>query len=189
MPASTPATLVTLHPAATGNSRVYSAGMRLATAVALLGIALLLGGCAGLGDLFKEPTFRLDRVALRDVGLRGGALDLVIAVDNPNQFDLHGTSLTVGFDVEQSHLGDVRLTNDFAVTKGGVTTLTLPLGFEWAGVGSAVRAALSSGEIPYSMKGQARLQTPFGQYDVPFQSDGRVPVTMPQGVLPIPSGP
>ena len=161
--------------------------MRLATA-ALLGTALALGGCAGLGDLFKEPTFRLDRVVVRDLGLRGGALDLVIGVDNPNQFDLHGTSLTVGFDVEQSHLGDVRLTNDFAVTKGSVTTLTLPLAFEWAGVGSAARTALGSGEVPYTMKGQARLQTPFGQYDVPFQSDGRVPVTLPGGVLPTGTG-
>ena len=162
--------------------------MRLATA-ALLGTALALGGCAGLGDLFKEPTFRLDRVVVRDLGLRGGALDLVIGVDNPNQFDLHGTSLTVGFDVEQAHLGDVRLTNDFAVTKASVTTLTLPLAFEWAGVGSAVRAALGSGEVPYTMKGQARLQTPFGQYDVPFQSDGKVPVTLPGGVLPTRVGP
>jgi LEA14-like dessication related protein len=161
--------------------------MRLATA-ALLGTALALGGCAGLGDLFKNPTFRLDRVVVRDLGLRGGALDLVIGVDNPNQFDLHGTSLTVGFDVEQSHLGDVRLTNDFAVTKGSVTTLTLPLAFEWAGVGNAVRAALGSGEVPYTMKGQARLQTPFGQYDVPFQSDGRVPVALPGGVLPTGTG-
>ena len=161
--------------------------MRLATA-ALLGTALALGGCAGLGDLFQNPTFRLDRVVVRDLGLRGGALDLVIGVDNPNQFDLHGTSLTVGFDVEQSHLGDVRLTNDFAVTKGSVTTLTLPLAFEWAGVDNAVRAALGSGEVPYTMKGQARLQTPFGQYDVPFQSDGRVPVALPGGVLPTGTG-
>jgi LEA14-like dessication related protein len=163
--------------------------MRLATTAALLGTALGLGGCAGLGDLFKEPTFRLDRVVVRDITLQGGALDLVIDVDNPNQFELHGTGLTVGFDIDQSHLGDVRLTNDFAVTKAGVTTLTVPLGFEWAGVGSAVRAALGSGEIPYTMKGQARLQTPFGQYDVPFQSDGRVPVTMPAGVLPTGAGP
>jgi len=158
-------------------SRVYSAGMRLATIAALLGATLALGGCAGLRELFKEPTFRLDRVVVRDLDLRGGALDLVIGVDNPNEFELHGTGLTVGYDVDQSHLGDVRLTNDFAVTKGGVTTLTVPLGFEWAGVGNAARAALSSGEIPYTMKGQARLQTPFGQYDVPFQSEGRVPVS------------
>ncbi len=162
--------------------------MRLAIAMAVLGSALALGGCAGLNDLFKEPTFRLERVVVHDVGLQGGALDLIVGVDNPNQFDLHGTGLEAGFEVQQSHLGTVRLTDDFAVTKAGLTTLTLPLSFQWAGVGNAVRSALESGEIPYTMKGQARLETPFGQYDVPFEGQGRVPVTMPAGVRLTPSG-
>jgi LEA14-like dessication related protein len=162
--------------------------MRLAIALAALGSASALSGCAGLKDLFKEPTFRLERVVVHDVGLQGGALDLIVGVDNPNQFDLHGTGLEAGFDVEQTHLGTVRLTDDFAVTKAGVTTLTLPLSFQWAGVGTAVRFALEAGEIPYTMKGQARLETPFGQYDVPFEGQGRVPVTMPQGVRFTPSG-
>ena len=152
--------------------------------MAVLGSASALVGCAGLNDLFKEPTFRLERVVVHDVGLQGGALDLIVGVDNPNQFDLHGT----GFEVEQSHLGTVRVTDDFAVTKAGVTTLTLPLSFQWAGVGSAARSALESGEIPYTMKGQARLETPLGQYDVPFEGQGRVPVTMPSGVRLTPSG-
>ena len=157
-------------------------------ALAVLGTAVATGGCSGLKDLFTEPAFRLERVVVRDVGLQGGALDLIVGVDNPNQFDLHGTGLEAGFDVEQSHLGTVRLTDDFAVTKASVTTLTLPLTFEWAGVGTAVRSALGSGEIPYSMKGQARLETPFGGYDVPFEGQGRVPVTTPQGVRLTPSG-
>jgi LEA14-like dessication related protein len=162
--------------------------MRLAMAMAVLGSASALGGCAGLNDLFKQPAFRLERVVVHDVGLEGGALDLVVGVDNPNQFDLHGTALEAGFDVEQSHLGTARLTDDFAVTKASVTTLTLPLTFQWAGVGNALRSALQSGEIPYTMKGQARLETPFGQYDVPFEGQGRVPVTMPTGVRLTPSG-
>lgn len=156
--------------------------MRLAIALALVGSAPALGGCSGLNDLFKEPAFRLERVVVRNIGLQGGALDLIVGVDNPNQFDLHGTGLEAGFDVGQSHLGTVRLTDDFAVFKARVTTLTLPLTFQWAGVGNAVRSALASGEIPYTMKGQARLETPFGGYDVPFEGEGRVPVTMPAGV-------
>ena len=163
--------------------------MRLAIVLALAGSLSALGGCSGLNDLFKEPTFRLERVVMHDVGLQGGALDLIVGVDNPNQFDLHGTGLEAGFDVEQSHLGTVRLTDDFAVFKGRVTRLTIPLTFQWAGVGNAVRAALASGEIPYSMKGQARLETPFGQYDVPFEGQGRVPVTIPEGVRLTPSAP
>lgn len=163
--------------------------MRLALVLALAGSLSALGGCSGLNDLFKQPTFRLDRVVMHDVGLQGGALDLVVLVDNPNQFDLHGTALEVGFDVEQSHLGTARLTDDFAVYKGRVTKLTLPLTFQWAGVGNAVRSALASGEIPYSMKGQAQLETPFGKYDVPFEGQGRVPVTIPEGVRLTPSAP
>ena len=161
--------------------------MRLATALALLGSAPALGGCSGLKDLFQEPTFRLERVALHDVGLQGGALDLIVGVNNPNQFDLRGTALEAGFDIEQVHLGTVRLSQDFAVTKAGITRLTLPLTFQWVGVGSAVRSALASGEIPYTMKGQARLETPFGGYDVPFEGEGRVPVSMPEGVRLTPS--
>ena len=160
--------------------------MRLAI-LALLGSASALGGCSGLNDLFKQPSFRLERVVVHDVGLQGGGLDLIVGVDNPNQFDLHGTALEAGFDVEQVHLGTVRLSQDFAVKKAGVTRLTLPLTFQWAGVGTAVRSALESGEIPYSMKGQARLETPFGGYDVPFEGEGRVPVTMPEGVRLTPS--
>jgi LEA14-like dessication related protein len=161
--------------------------MRLAIALAVLGPASGLAGCAGLNDLFKEPTFRLQRVVVHDIGLQGGALDLIVGVDNPNQFDLHGTALEAGFDVEQSHLGTVRLTEAFAVTKAGRTTLILPLSFQWAGVGQALRSALESGEIPYTMKGQAGLETPFGRYDVPFEGQGRVPVTMPDGVRLTPS--
>jgi LEA14-like dessication related protein len=162
--------------------------MRLAIALAALGSASALSGCAGLKDLFKEPTFRLERVVVHGVGLQGGALDLIVGVDNPNQFDLHGTALEASFDVEQAHLGTARLTDDFAVAKASVTTLTLPLTFQWAGVGTALRSALESGEIPYTMKGQARLETPFGQSDVPFEGQGRVPVTMPTGVRLTPSG-
>ena len=75
--------------------------MRLAIAIAVLGSAWALVGCAGLNDLFKEPTFRLERVVVHDVGLQGGALDLIVGVDNPNQFDLHGTGLESGFEVER----------------------------------------------------------------------------------------
>ena len=160
--------------------------MRLATIVGL--VTLGLGGCAGIGDFFKEPDFRLDRVVVRTVGLTGGTLDLMVEVDNPNQFDLRGTALEVGFDVEGSHLGDARLSDDFAVTRGGVTALTLPIRFEWAGVGSVVRSALESREIPYTMKKQATLQTPFRQHNVPFSKEGRAPLTRPDGRIPIPTG-
>jgi LEA14-like dessication related protein len=162
--------------------------MGLRDGAGLLALAAALGGCAGLGSALKDPDVRLERVLIREVGLRGGNLDLLVEVDNPNAFDLRGTEVELGFDVEGSHVGDLRYDDDFSVDRGGRTTLTLPLRFEWAGVGSALRTALSAGEIPYEMKGQIRLQTPWGAHSVPFTRAGRAPLTRVGDALPIPTG-
>jgi LEA14-like dessication related protein len=162
--------------------------MSFRRAAGLLALAAALGGCAGLGNILKEPDIRLNQVVVRSIGLSGGNLDLLVDVDNPNDFDLRGTEVELGFDVEGSHVGDVRYSDDFSVDRGGRTTLTLPLRFEWAGVGGAVRTALSQGEIPYEMKGQISIQTPWGAHSVPFTRTGRAPLRRVTGVLPIPTG-
>jgi LEA14-like dessication related protein len=160
--------------------------MRIGAAAAGLLLAAAAGGCAVLGNAFKQPGVRLDRVVVREVGVRGGTLDLMVEVDNPNGFDLRGTEVALGFDVEGSHVGDLRVDDDFSVDAGDRTLLTLPLGFEWAGVGTALQAALREGEIPYRMKGTLGLQVPWGDESVPFTKEGRVPLTRVGGV-PIPT--
>ncbi|MBA3522850.1 MAG: LEA type 2 family protein [Gemmatimonadales bacterium] len=156
--------------------------------IALAGIAALLGGCSGIGDNFKDPEIALDRVIVRGVGVSGGTLDLVVDVHNPNDFDLRGTRLDVGLEVEGSHVGDIAFEDDFSVDRGDTTTLTLPVTFQWAGVGGAVRAALGYGDLPYKMKGEVTLQTPWGRKEVPFTREGRAPLTRSGGVIPIPTG-
>jgi LEA14-like dessication related protein len=153
----------------------------------LLALVVSTTACSGIGDLFREPEIQLDRAIVRAIGVTGGNLDLVLKVENPNNFTLKGTRLQLGVDVEGSHLGDVTYDDDFAVPENGTTTITLPLTFGWAGVGSAVRAALGSGDLPYKMKGQAELQTPWGRQKVPFTREGRVPLTRSGRTIAIPA--
>jgi LEA14-like dessication related protein len=160
--------------------------MRLRTALGMVGVAALVGGCGGLGDNFQQPAVQLDRVILRGIGLTGGTLDLVVNVDNPNNFDLKGTRLQVGFDVQDSHVGDIDWQDQFLVNKDGIATLTLPVTFNWAGVGGAVRTALGYGDLPYKMQGQVHLATPWGRKVVPFTHEGRAPLTRSGGGVPIP---
>jgi LEA14-like dessication related protein len=152
----------------------------------LLPLMVSAAACSVIGDIFKEPDVQLERVVVRGISATGGNLDLILRVENPNNFTLEGTRLEVGFDVEGEHLGDIAYDDDFAVTENGSTTLTLPLQFGWAGVGSAVRAALSYGDLPYEMKGQARLKTPWGSREIPFTREGRVPLTRSAGNIAIP---
>ena len=160
--------------------------MRFPVPCVLLALSTLVGACSALSEIFKQPDVQLERVVVRSFGMTGGNLDLIVAVSNPNSFTLQGTRLEVGFDVEGQHLGDIMYDDDFSVTENGRSTLTLPLAFGWTGVGSAVRAALGSGELPFTMKGQVELKTPWGRKEVPFTREGRVPLTRLVGYLSIP---
>jgi len=160
--------------------------MRLSVPCLLLALSTSIGACSAISEIFQEPEVQLERVVVRSVGMTGGTLDLIVAVNNPNSFTLQGTGLEVGFDVEGQHLGDIAYHDDFSVTENGRSTLTLPLTFGWAGIGSAVRAALGSGDLPFKMKGQVELKTPWGRKEVPFTREGRVPLTRLVGYLTIP---
>jgi LEA14-like dessication related protein len=163
--------------------------MRLPVSWLLLALVAGLGACSAIHEVFREPDVQLERVVVRGVDMRGGNLDLVVDVENPNGFALLGTKLEVGFEVEGQHLGDIAYDDDFSVTENGRTTLTLPLTFGWAGVGRAVVTALGAGDLPYTMKGQVELRTPLGRKDVPFTREGRVALTHLARSLVLPAYP
>jgi LEA14-like dessication related protein len=151
--------------------------MRLGVKPGLVALIALGTACSVLGDNFREPDIQLDHAVVRGIGLAGGNLDLIVKVENPNNFTLQGTRLQVGIDVEGSHLGDITYDDDFTVSQNGETTLTLPLRFGWSGVGRAVRAALGYGDLPYEMKGEATLRLPWGlKKSVSFAHEGRAPL-------------
>ena len=159
--------------------RLYAGGAAMNVRA---GLALACLGCSGFGDNFREPEVRLEQAVVRGIGLAGGNLDLLVTVQNPNNFTLRADRLQVGFDVEGTHLGDITYDDDFAVGENGETTLTLPLRFGWVGVGRAVWAALGYGDLPYKMKGQATLKIPGGfRKVVSFSHEGRAPLSRPEG--------
>lgn len=156
-------------------------------ALLLLAPAAVSAGCSGLPHDFLDPEIQLSQVVLRGAGLTGGTMDLVVNVRNPNDFDLRGTKLQVGFDVEGSHVGDITYQDEFQVLRNGVSTVTLPVRFNWAGVGAAVRSAVGYGDIPYTMRGQATIRTPFGNHVVAFTREGRAPLSRGT-TAPLPAG-
>jgi LEA14-like dessication related protein len=158
--------------------------MRLGTGAhgAFFPLLFVIAGCTGIGDTVKQPEFQLDRAVVRGIGLKGGNLDLLVRVGNPNNFTLHGTKLQLGIDVEGSHLGDISYDDDYTVPRNGETMLILPLRFGWLGVGRAVRAALGYGDLPYTMNGQVTLRLPGGFTKAfSFTNEGRAPLTRPGG--------
>ena len=150
--------------------------MAFRAAIASIGVAGALLACA-IPRTFIDPQVQLRAVGVRGLDLTGGTLDLHLDVYNPNRFDLRGTRIELGFEVDGSHVGDIALDDDFNVTDGDTTRVVLPLRFTWTGANAAARAALNYGEIPYTMMGQVQLDTPIGARVVPFTRSGRAPLT------------
>jgi LEA14-like dessication related protein len=152
----------------------------LGLAAVICAAAWAVSACAGVGDNFRQPNVELDHAVVRGVGLAGGNLDLIVKVQNPNNFTLHADKLQLGIDVQGSHLGNITYDDDFAVTENGETMLSLPLRFRWLDVVRALRSVVGYGDLPYTMTGQATLKLPGGAHTVvPFTHEGRAPLTRP----------
>lgn len=145
--------------------------------------ALSLAACGPGGvnpvDLI-QPDVRLHHLSVRNVGLSGGTLDVVMAFHNPNKFTLKGVGLTAGLDIEGNHFGDVAMNNPFSLAGRDTTLLTVPLTFRWSGVAGAARSVLDYGAVNYGISGKFTINAPAGvPLDVPFSGQGNVPLLRP----------
>jgi len=142
-----------------------------------------LAGCTGSNLIplaFSPPSVRLHHLALRNAGLTGGTLDLVLAFYNPNRLTVKGTRLEAGLDIDRNHFGDVTLADAFQLTDRDTTLVTVPLSFQWIGAAMSARSVLNSGAVNYRITGNASVNTPLGTVlQVPFSGEGSVPVVRP----------
>jgi LEA14-like dessication related protein len=148
-----------------------------------LALVAVIAGC-GTGAVhpltFLQPEVRLHHLELRNVGLAGGTLGLVLAFHNPNKLSLQGTRLQAGIDIEGNHFGDVNLADGFSLAARDTTLLTVPLSFRWSGVAAAARSVLDYGAVNYSITGRFSVITPMcKECDIPFSGQGNVPLLRP----------
>jgi LEA14-like dessication related protein len=136
--------------------------------------AAAVGGCATLGvGGFKQPIIQFSDVKIRGLGLTGGSLDIVLSVYNPNGFNLNATRLTYKLMVEDKELGNGVLDRAFRVKNKDSTFVTIPMDFTYAGLGVAGRQLLQSGSVNYRVIGDITVDTPSGNFTVPYDQRGR----------------
>jgi LEA14-like dessication related protein len=136
--------------------------------------AVALSGCATLGlGGFKQPIVQFSDVKIRGLGLNGGALDIVLSVYNPNGYNLNATRLSYRLLVEDKDLGSGVLDRAFRVKDKDSTFVTIPMDFTYAGLGAAGRQLLAAGAVNYRVIGDITVDTPSGNFTVPYDQRGR----------------
>jgi len=140
--------------------------------------AIAVAGCATLRSAisFTEPDVALERIEITGLSMTGGTLDLMLDVYNPNAYEIRGTRLELGLDLEGTHFGDALLERPLALGREAHSRVVVPVRFEWAGVGAAARALVDRRSVAYRLAGAVLVDTPIGERRVAVARTGDVPL-------------
>jgi LEA14-like dessication related protein len=144
--------------------------------VTLAVMATLAGaGCSALGrQVFQEPVVTLQDVKLVGVGITGGQVDVLLNVQNPNEFRLDATKLTYNVFVGDSiQFATGVVDSRFTVEGKKTQQVRVPINFTYAGIGAAGRQLIQSGAVDYRVGGEVSVGTPVGSFNVPYRATGR----------------
>ena len=147
---------------------------RLMWGAATAAIAIV-AGCSALGkQAFQQPVVHLQDVRLNGVGLTGGNLDVKLNVYNPNGYRMDATRMTYSVIVGDSvRFATGAVDSRFTVNQNDSATVTIPVSFTYAGIGSAGRQMINTGGVNYRVQGDVTVGTVVGNFTVPYSSTGR----------------
>jgi LEA14-like dessication related protein len=147
---------------------------RLVLSAAVAAIAST-AACSALGrQAFQQPVVQLKDVAVQGVGLTGGTVAVKLNVYNPNGYRLDATRLSYNLLIgDNVNLANGVLDSRYTVNGNDSTTVTIPVSFTYAGIGSAGRQLLNTGGVSYRVTGDVTVGTVVGNFTVPYSSTGR----------------
>lgn len=136
--------------------------------------ATLATGCASLGhSAFRDPVVNFRDLQVEGVGTKGGTVDVILSVYNPNGYRLDATQLNYRLLVDTSTVGQGVYNSHFAVQSGDSTIVKLPVNLSYAGLASAAKMLRERGSVDYRVLGDVTVGTPVGNFTKPFDKTCR----------------
>ncbi len=141
---------------------------------AVLALVVAASGCATLGRaMFQEPTVNFRSLRVNGLGLTGGALDVELAVYNPNNYNLESTRFTYNLLMDTVRVADGAIETRQTFRSGDSTVVTIPVNFTYAGLGRAGAELIRSGSVNYRVLGDVTVSTPLGNFTLPYDQTRR----------------
>jgi LEA14-like dessication related protein len=149
---------------------------RRAVALAFVAVSVLTApSCATLArQAFANPIVEVRDVRVRTIGLAGGTLDVILDVQNPNEYRIDASKITYAFFVDTTQVVTGVIERLVTLEEKGRTEITVPVTFGYAEMGIAMRQYLAKGALDYTVRGEFTLKTPFGSLTRPYSGRGRV---------------
>lgn len=159
----------------TSTSRFGGPG-RIQAVLALFAVAALLQGCA---LFFRAPAVEIVDVQVVSLGLTSGTAEVVLDVTNSGsrQMDVRGVLYEIevrgpGEGKDWTSLAEGFHPEEFSIPGHETLRVSVPVPFQYAALGVAVRSFLSQGEVPYRLKGEVWMGGSSAGVQFPFRTQG-----------------
>ena len=147
-------------------------------------LAALVAVLAGCMPRVEQPDVWMTGARLVSLGIRGGVIDVELAVYNPNRFALRADGLTYDLDFREPggedwlDFAEGRVDQRLRVPSGDTATVVVPVEFGYGALGGALRSLLDRGSFEYRVDGIVAVEEPVIR-DVRYRHSGTV---TPSGV-------
>ena len=139
-----------------------------------------LGACASIArQAFVTPVVVLKDVQIRSVGLTGGAVDLVLEVNNQNDYRLDANRVTYSLVVDSVKIATGQITQLVTLPAKQVSQIRLPVSISMRELLGAAAVLNRSGAVDYHVVGEVTVATPFGSMTRPYDTVGRFDALRP----------
>lgn len=139
-------------------------------------LLLLLLTCAGCAAFVQEPRVSINSANIIGIDTSGLDLEFLMAVDNPNQFDLALQSYT--FDLQVMTLpfssGGSPLKHVFPAGKQSL--VRLPMRIPYGNLIEIIKRRPELDKIPYQVDARLNLDTPLGALMLPVKKSDLISV-------------
>lgn len=147
----------------------------------LVGMALLLGGCATT-DLLQKPTVTLDGVKVTGAGSEGLDLSVGLQVQNPNLFPLTVRGYRYALTVTELPFSSGRETREVTLAPQTTTPVQIPVRIPFSVLLQLLKNRPDPDRIPYGLDAVLELSTPLGAHRLPVKHSGQF--SLPQQYRP-----
>jgi LEA14-like dessication related protein len=144
-------------------------------------VPALLIGIHGCTLFFRAPSVKIVGVDLVSLGLNSGTAEVSLEVTNQESREMQIRGFLYEIEVGKSRegggwnqLAEGFHDNPVTIPGGQTVTVKVPVPFEYSAVGEAVRRLLSTGDLPYRMKGEVWLGGGRMGLQIPFRSQGTI---------------
>lgn len=139
-------------------------------------LVLILLICAGCAAFVQEPRVSINSTNIIGVDTSGLDLEFLLAVDNPNQFDLALESYTFDLQVMALPFSSGGGPFKYVFPAGRQSLVRLPMRIPYGNLIEIIKRRPELDKIPYQVDARLNLDTPLGSLILPVKKSDLISV-------------